>query len=86
MGGGTTRSTLMKWERGQHQPSEPLLDRYAEATGQPRELFSDDEDEEAASQAMASELTHVLTRMVAAEVARQHEDAPPARREGTFPW
>jgi transcriptional regulator with XRE-family HTH domain len=44
---GSNRSHLIKIEKGLHMPRLALRRRIADATGVPRELFEDDDEEEA---------------------------------------
>lgn len=42
---GTSRRHMIRIEKGVHRPGERFLQRIAEATGQPVELFEDEEDD-----------------------------------------
>lgn len=63
---GTSRQHLIKLEKGQHLPSDQMLDRIAEATGKTVEFFTDGDDDEE-SDAMA-ELLHAIRRVVRDEI------------------
>lgn len=77
---GTSRQHLIRLEKGWHRPSDQLLARIAEATGQPLEFFDDakreehehesstDDDEETADLAMS--LYRVLGDLVDAQLLR----------------
>jgi transcriptional regulator with XRE-family HTH domain len=63
---GSSRSYLIRVEKGIHMPSLELRARIAVATDQPADLFnSGDEDEEEAE--LARDLIQVLRRLVARE-------------------
>lgn len=47
--GRSNRGHLIKIERGDHVPRSDLRDAIADATGVPRELFGDDDDEESSA-------------------------------------
>lgn len=46
---GSSRRHLIRLEQGVHRPGPRLAALIAEATGQPQELFSDEDDEESDS-------------------------------------
>lgn len=59
----TTRSHLIKIEKGLHQPGRELLSRIAGATEHGLEFFTGDEDDEEEA-ALARELMTVLRRLL----------------------
>lgn len=46
---GTSRRHMIRLEKGLHKPGETFVARIAEATGQPRELFEDEDSEDGRS-------------------------------------
>lgn len=76
---GTSRQHLIRLEQGQHAPSEKLLARIAEATGQPLELPAngsgpddeDDEESDAGMRAIKTFLGDLVDRAVDARLARR---------------
>lgn len=54
--------TVSQWERGKSQPTVSNLMAIAEATGQPMEYFTGDDDEEDSEQRMRVLLAHLIER------------------------
>jgi transcriptional regulator with XRE-family HTH domain len=67
--GRSNRSHLVKIEQGVHVPRGDLRDAIADATGVPRELFQDEDDEEAEPMALADIVTELLL------IVREHRAA-----------
>ena len=70
---GTSRRHVMRWEHPVSgvRPTARYIALIAEATGQPEELFEDDEDEDAA-QVIGRDIYRALFRAVEAVIA-EHE-------------
>lgn len=66
---GTSRSHLIKIEKGMHRPGPELVARIAVATEQPVDFFKDEEDEEEAD--LVRDLAVVLRRLIAHEATRE---------------
>ena len=64
--GRSNRGHLIKIEKGDHVPRQDLRDSIADATNVPRELFSDEDDEE--SDPMAAALMAVVRELVRKEL------------------
>lgn len=72
---GTSRRHMIRIEKGQHRPGQAFLDRIAEATGQPVELFAesealdaDDEEADAAMRATFALFGDLVNRLVEAKL------------------
>ncbi len=65
---GTSRRHVMRWENAKgdnSRPSASYVKRIAEATGQPEDLFTDEDDEESAQ--LADDLLTALRRLIRSE-------------------
>jgi transcriptional regulator with XRE-family HTH domain len=63
---GTSRRHVMRWENKGVRPTRHYVERIAEVTGQPGDLFSEDEDDEEAAR-MAQDLFVAIRRFVQAQ-------------------
>jgi transcriptional regulator with XRE-family HTH domain len=72
---GSTRSHLIKIEKGKvNRPRQELRDRIADATGVPRELFTDEDDEEGDQVKNLDDFLRVRVRQIMREEMRKlHE-------------
>ena len=59
----------MRWESGT-RPGPRFIERIAEVTGQPRDLFADEDDEEAAQVQNLDEMLRLLVRQYVREETR----------------
>lgn len=66
--GRSNRGHLIKIEKGIHTPGPELRDAIADATGVPRELFSDEDDEESDPVAALMDALRIVVR---AELAKE---------------
>lgn len=68
--GRSNRGHLIKIERGDHTPRQDLREAIADATGVPRDLFADDDEDEADPMVdILSDLVAQLRRELAKERA-----------------
>ncbi len=69
----TTRRHLIRVEGGIHRPRGVLLERIAVRTEEPRESFTNEDDEE---DDLAAELLHTLRALVREELRQQESSDP----------
>lgn len=69
--GRSNRGHLIKIERGDHTPRGDLRDALADACGVPRDLFSDEDDEEGDLRLNLDELLRLRVRQIMREEIRQ---------------
>lgn len=73
--GRSNRGHLIKIEKGDHAPRQPLREAYADATGVPHDLFADEDDEESDP---VSALMNAIRRVVREEVHARTADGAAA--------
>lgn len=64
----TSRRHVMRLERGQHMPSEPMLERIADVTGSTVEELVGDDDDEETSMTLDEFLLHRVRQMIRDEL------------------